>query len=82
MEFINKGSYQFIDISSEEWREYHYYDADNNLWYSQRITGVIKLSVGGSGHRLFDKQGVSHFIKNDWKRISWKAKEGQPHFVK
>jgi hypothetical protein len=81
-EFINNGKYNFIDISSELWREYHFYDAENENWYSRIITGVIKLSAEGSGHRLFDKHGISYFIKNDWKYITWKAKAGQPNFVK
>lgn len=77
MEIVNKSDYQFFDVSSEEYREYVFLGK-----------GIIKIdnpthvAVSKSGHRVLDEAGVSHFIPAEWQAIHWKAKEGQPHFVK
>lgn len=76
-DFINKSGLDFVDISSEEWR---IYDFGNAII---RIDGPQRLNVSkAGGHRLFDKDGVSHYIPSGWKHLKWKAREGQPHFVK
>ena len=76
IDIINKGSYDFIDISNEEWRKYEWID------YSLTLEGVQWLAVSDSGHRLLDAEGTSHYIPYGWKHLTWKAKRGKPHFVK
>ena len=76
IKLINEGQYEFIDISNEEWREY--------LWpdYTIHVDGVQWLAVSGSGHRLLDIDGISHYIPFGWKHLRWKVKNGRPHFVR
>jgi len=69
----NEGSYEFIDISSEKWRIYHFPSGE-----TVKIRGDW-LSVSKSGHRVLDSDGVSHFIPFGWTHLEWKA---DPHFVK
>jgi hypothetical protein len=77
MEFINKTNLEFTDISSEMWREYHFSGGD-----IVKIDKPLKLHVSSNGHRIFDAAGFSHYVPLGWIHLSWKAKEGQPHFVK
>jgi hypothetical protein len=76
MEFINKSGLEFADISSEVYREYDFGDR------KVRIDNPTHLNVSPNGHRLFDAQGVSHYIPKGWIHLEWRAKDGQPHFVK
>lgn len=77
MQFINETSNKFVDISSEAYRTYVF--PDNQL---VRIEEPLQLSVSAGGHRLFDNNGVSHYIPKGWIQLSWKAKDGSPNFVK
>jgi hypothetical protein len=78
MEFSNASDLVFSDISSEEWREYEFVGGE-----IIRIVGPERLHVSDSGgHRLFDAEGVSHYVPAKWLRLRWKAKDGQPNFVK
>lgn len=80
-EFINKSTHEFIDISSEEYRQYVFLSPDGAP-VAMRFHRPLKLSVSASGgHRLFDAEGDCHYIPAGWITLSWKAKEGQPHFV-
>lgn len=82
MEFNNKSGLEFTDISSEEYREYLYI-TEESAGYSFRISNPLYLHVSDSGgHRVFDADGVSHYVPPKWIKLQWKAKEGQPHFVK
>ena len=75
----NESGLKFTDISSEEYRIYHY----DGILNFVRIDNPVALNVSkAGGHRLFDGQGVSHYIPKGWRRLEWKAKEGAPHFVK
>jgi len=66
--------WNMVDISSEEYRSYHYL---NDTKYT--IQKPIALKIGKDhGHRVIDAYGISHYIKPEWKTISWKA---DPHFV-
>lgn len=77
-DFINKSGLDFVDISSEEWREYNF--GNGNV---VKIDGPLKLNVSKTGgHRLFDNDGVSHYVPSGWKHLKWKSKGGQPNFVK
>ena len=73
----NKGSYDFIDISHEMWREYKFPN-DEKVF----IRNPTDLAISATGHRVLTSNGVSHFIPFGWIHLSWKSKEGAPHFVK
>jgi hypothetical protein len=76
MELINKTTHEFTDISSEEYRTYEFAEG------STTINEPISLSVSENGHRVLDASGKSHYIPKTWLRLEWKAKAGQPHFVR
>lgn len=74
----NESGLEFTDISSEEYRVYL---KDGKVF--ERIDNPIALNVSPSGgHRVLDAQGRSYYIKPEWNKLHWKAKEGAPHFVK
>ncbi len=75
--FKNKSPYEFLDISSEKFREYVFLGKG-----TIRIDNPLKIAVSKSGHRVFDAAGVSYFIPNEWQHIYWVAKNNQPNFVK
>jgi hypothetical protein len=78
MDFKNESGLVFADISSEEFRLYEF---PNGVIV--RIDHPQQLHVSDSGgHRLFDGSGYSHYIPQGWIRLTWKAKDGQPNFVK
>ena len=78
IEFKNESQLDFTDISSEEYRIYEF-----NNGKTVMISEPLKLNVAKSGgHRIFDSSGISHYIPQGWIRLSWKAKAGQPNFVK
>lgn len=77
MDFTNQSGLEFTDISSEEWREYQFEN------HTIRIYAPLWLNVSKSGgHRVFDAEGFSYYVMPTWLILRWKAKEGQPHFVK
>lgn len=77
-EFNNQSGLDFTDISSEEFREYLF-----GKHRRVRIDKPLWLHVSSSGgHRILDSDGISHYIPLTWFHLYWKAKEGQPHFVK
>ena len=58
-EFNNATDLEFVDISSEQWREYQFLGGE-----TIRIDAPLKLNVSESGgHRIFDAEGVSHYIR-------------------
>lgn len=76
--FENATDLEFKDISSERYREYRFRGGD-----VVRIEAPLKLNVSESGgHRIFDAEGVSHYIPAGWIHLSWVAKDGEPNFVK
>jgi len=77
-EFRNESGLVFTDISSEEYREYRFANGDR-----VRVAAPLWLNVSSAGgHRIFDASETSHYIPFTWIHLHWKAKEGQPHFVK
>lgn len=77
-EFINESGNEFTDISTERWRRYHYADGSQLF-----INKPLKLHVSESGgHRIFATDGISRYIKPEWRHIEWMAKDGKPHFIK
>ena len=77
-EFNNASDLEFTDISSEQWREYQFLGGQ-----AIRIEAPLKLNVSASGgHRVFDAEGVSHYVPAGWIHLKWTAKDGAPNFVK
>jgi len=79
MEFINKTTLRFTNISSEKSREYNFPNGNTLV-----IKKPFMLNVSESnGHRLVTKEGICYYIKpaESW-FIKWKTKKGQPHFRK
>lgn len=78
MKFNNESGLVFTDISSEQWREY-FYNSETVI----RVEKPLMLHVSKSGgHRVFSEDGCSRYIAPGWLQITWKAKDGSPHFVK
>ena len=75
--FANASTHEFIDISSEASRTYKF-----GTRGFVKIDSPIKLSVSSSGgHRVYSRDGKSHYIPTGWIQLSWVTREGQPHFV-
>lgn len=76
-DFRHETSHQWTDISSEQFRVYEFADQ------SVKVENPLWLSVSKSGgHRLFDANGVSHYVPTGYRHLYWKVKDGAPHFVK
>jgi len=78
IELRNQGSYNFLDISTEEWRCYIWDVNGEEYW----INNPQWLAISETGHRVLDAKGISHYIPFGWHLLKWKAREGAPHFVK
>jgi hypothetical protein len=77
IELINKTQKEFLDISSEQYRIYHFSKGESFI-----IDNPIYLNTSENGHRVLCDNGKCFYIPNNWLSIEWKPKEGQPHFVK
>lgn len=75
--FSNGTELKFTDISSEEFREYSFPGGDKVL-----IEKPLQLNVSKNGHRIFDSNGVSHYIPQGWIHLKWMVKPGEYNFVK
>lgn len=77
-DFRNASGLEFIDISSEIWREYTFLGGE-----TVRIDGPLRLNISESGgHRIFDASGISHYIPTGWIHLKWMVKDSEPNFVK
>jgi len=78
-DFQNETDLEFVDISSEEYREYTFPEGA-----VIRIEEPLLLHVkeDSGSHRIFDAQGRSHRVTPRWVNLTWKSKEGEPNFVK
>ena len=77
-DFKNESGLDFTDISTEAIRRYHYRRDD-----TVTILSPLMLNVSRSGgHRIFDANGVSHYIPKGWIQLTWVVKAGEPNFVK
>jgi hypothetical protein len=77
IELRNESPNTFVDISSEDFRRYDFAGGDAIV-----IDKPLYLSVNAGGHRLLDASGISHYVPKGWIHLCWRAKEGEPHFVK
>ena len=76
--FRNESGLRFVNISSELFRVYRYPGGEELV-----IQEPVALSISKSGgHRIFDAEGYCHYITSGWRQISWRVKQGHPHFVK
>lgn len=76
--FKNDSDHDFVDISSEVSRTYNFGGKG-----FVKIEGPYRLAVSPSGgHRIFSRDGKSHYIPSGWIQLSWIARDGQPNFVK
>lgn len=74
----NTSGLSFTDISSESFRLYKFHNGSE-----VRINEPVALNVSkAGGHRILDSEGCSHYITPGWFHLVWKAKDGQPNFVK
>ena len=80
-DFNNGSNLKFSDISSETYREYVYKEKEDITII--KIINPVALNVNpiSGGHRVWDANGVSHYIKPGWKEIRWEVKKGEPNFV-
>lgn len=68
---------EFNDLSDEQYRVYEWAG-----FVTIRINEPLKLNVSESGgHRVLDKEGVSHYIPKGWIHLYWKVKEGRHPFA-
>jgi len=74
----NESGLVFTVIDSEKYRTYVWKGGDKVT-----ITEPTHLNVSPSGgHRILDKNGVSHYIPAGWLHLYWEVFDGQPNFVK
>lgn len=77
IKFVDEANLSWNDISSEAYRVYEFSDTEI------KIINPLKLNVGRSGgHRVFDRQGVSHYIPGGWRHLYWEPVTDGPNFVK
>jgi len=75
--FINDAELEFTDISGEEYREYTFWREDEEIVL--KINDPLFLNVSESGgHRIYTKNGMSHYIPSGWFHLQWKS---NPSFV-
>lgn len=77
MTVTNNPDLKFKSIETEQFRVYEFVDGS-----SFKINDPVALHVSESGgHRVLDKQGISHYIPSGWVHLYWKSKDGQPAFL-
>ena len=74
--FINESGKDFYDISSELWRKYRF---PNNEILT--IQSPLHLHIGSNGHRVYDSEGISHYIPKGWIHLCWESREGSSAFL-
>lgn len=76
-DFRQNTDHKWDDISSEKYRCYEFFKK------VVKIENPLLLNVSKSGgHRVFDAQGVSHYVVPGWSHLWWEVNDGKPHFVK
>lgn len=84
IELVNKSEYptdEFVDISTEEWREYTWFPGSDRV-STKRIENPQWILSTPSGHRVVDGEGRCWYIPATWHSLCWEPKSGKPHFVK
>lgn len=77
-DFRNETDLEFVDISSERYREYTFASGE-----TIRIENPLLLHVkeDSGSHRVWDAQGVSHRVSPGWIELRWEVEDGEPHFI-
>ena len=65
----------FIDISHEEFRVYTFVEQEK--FYKVRIDKPLRLIKENDGDRIYDIQGLGHFIPKGWIHLFWKELEDE-----
>ena len=73
-EFRNASGKKFNSLESEQYRVYVFKDKEI------RIDNPLQINVSPTGHRIFDAQGISHYIPKGWIHLYWEVHENEPHF--
>lgn len=74
-------AFKELDISSEEYRVYHYPDG-STLKVDAPKTLFLHRDDEGMTHRIiFSEFNLTMRPERGWIAISWKPREGQPAFV-
>ncbi len=60
----------FIDISNEEFRVYTF--VEDEKFFKVKIDKPLKLIKENDGDRIYDMQGLGHFIPKRWIHLFWK----------
>jgi hypothetical protein len=76
LKLIENTKLVFKDISTEKYRTYEFESG-----FTIKIENPLNLHVGDNAHRIFDAQGISHYIPYGWVRLYWEAKEDKPNFI-
>lgn len=63
----------FIDISHEEFRVYTF--VKEGQFFKVKIDNPLKLIKEKDGDRIFDLQGLGHYVPNEWIHLFWKNRE-------
>lgn len=72
----NESNRKFKSIEKEAWRDYTYPGGDIIC-----IESPIALSVSKSGHYVIDSNGIVNFFPNEWIRLRWQNKDGEPNLI-
>jgi len=80
VELGNETQFDFMDISSEQYREY--VNDRGEVWYRVEHPQWLAVSDSG-GHRILDEAGVCHYVQPEkCFAIRWKVYADMPHFVR
>ena len=72
---------KWLDISSEEWREYIYADGVTLRVVAPTKINISPSSLGGHSHRIQQESGRGIYVAPGWIAIRWEPKPGQPIFT-
>ncbi len=78
---MNLEPLEWIDISTETQRTYHYPNGFNFTVPLPKLLNIQKSSMGGHSHRIQTESGEGIYVAPGWAGLSWKTKEGEPIFT-
>lgn len=73
--FVNEEDFNWIDISNEVWRKYHFPNGVEFTIMRPRKVHVSHDEVYGDSHRVIaettDGQPVAFYVRRGWLSIEW-----------
>lgn len=73
--FADASSLEWLDITSEQFREYVY--PDGSVYRIDQPQALhVKQKPEGDSHRVIAQGGMSHYVKPGWNAIRWKVWDG------